>query len=65
MRAALEIEPYVDKAGEFRWRARARNGRIMADSGEGYATEQNLARAIDRFVRYIGTGEVHVLTLKR
>jgi len=34
-RAAFEV--YEDKAGEFRWRLRHRNGRILADSGQGYS----------------------------
>lgn len=31
------IEFYCDKAGKWRWRAK-RNGRIIADSGQGYTT---------------------------
>lgn len=27
---------YIDAAGEYRWRLRSRNGRTLADSGEGY-----------------------------
>ena len=27
---------YKDAAGEFRWRLYAQNGRVIADSGEGY-----------------------------
>jgi uncharacterized protein YegP (UPF0339 family) len=27
---------YKDKAGEWRWRRKAANGRITAESGEGY-----------------------------
>lgn len=30
-------EIYRDARGEYRWRVRASNGRIVADSGEGYA----------------------------
>lgn len=37
-----KIEFYTDRAGEHRWRFRADNGRILADSGEGY---KNLADA--------------------
>lgn len=29
-------EIYRDEKGEFRWRVRAANGRIVADSAEGY-----------------------------
>lgn len=30
------VEFYRDRAGEWRWRLKARNGRILADSAEGY-----------------------------
>jgi uncharacterized protein YegP (UPF0339 family) len=36
MKRTAKIEMYVDKKGEWRWRFVARNGRIIADSGEGY-----------------------------
>ena len=29
---------YLDRAHEYRWRLLARNGRIIADSAEGYKT---------------------------
>jgi uncharacterized protein YegP (UPF0339 family) len=32
----MKIVYYQDKRGEWRWRARAKNGRIVAESGEGY-----------------------------
>lgn len=38
---------YEDEAGEWRWRLLARNGRIIADSGEGYSTRSNGQRAIE------------------
>ena len=40
---------YQDKTGAWRWRFVAANGRIMADSGEGYCSEFNANRAIRRF----------------
>ena len=36
--AAFDV--YVDEAGEWRWRLVHANGKILADSGEGYATRQ-------------------------
>lgn len=30
------LELYRDHAGEYRWRLTAKNGEILADSGEGY-----------------------------
>lgn len=32
----MQIEFYEDAANEWRWRARADNDEIVADSGEGY-----------------------------
>lgn len=40
----MRIQVYEDHAGEYRWRLRAKNGRILADSGEGY-TRRRRARA--------------------
>lgn len=36
-------EIYRDEKGEFRWRVRATNGRIVADSAEGYANRTDCA----------------------
>ncbi len=44
--AAFEI--YRDNADEWRWRLRHRNGRIIADGGEGYASRRNAVEAVDR-----------------
>lgn len=32
---------YQDRVGEWRWQLKAANGRIIADSGEGYTTKQS------------------------
>lgn len=39
----------MDRAGEWRWRALARNGKVVADSAEGYASERNAKRALSAF----------------
>jgi uncharacterized protein YegP (UPF0339 family) len=39
---------YKDARGEWRWNLKASNGRILADSGEGYKSEQDCKDAIDR-----------------
>lgn len=44
----MVIEVYKDRRAEWRWRARARNGRIVADGGEGYSTLSNARRAARR-----------------
>lgn len=34
-------EVYQDKGGEWRWRLKARNGRVIADSAEGYVDQDD------------------------
>lgn len=38
---------YKDAAGEYRWRYQAVNGRIIADSGEGYKTKKDCRHGLD------------------
>jgi uncharacterized protein YegP (UPF0339 family) len=33
------VQFFKDKRGEYRWRLKASNGEIIADSGEGYKAE--------------------------
>lgn len=42
----MGFEYYQDKRGQWRWRLRARNGKIVA-SGEGFASIRNVLRSID------------------
>lgn len=54
MRASVEF--YQDQKGEYRWRFRI-NGRIMADSGEGYTRRRAAVRAFNRVAeRLLGYG---------
>ena len=46
MRYTFEI--YQDRRGDWRWRLYARNGRIVADSGEGYARQSGAIAAMRR-----------------
>jgi uncharacterized protein YegP (UPF0339 family) len=41
-----QFEMYKDVAGYFRWRLRARNGRIIADSGESYVNKSDCLAGI-------------------
>ena len=36
----MKFHIYKDDKGEWRWRLKATNGKILADSGEGYSTKQ-------------------------
>lgn len=42
------IKVYRDKADQYRWRLVGSNGKIMADSAEGYVTKHNCNQAIGR-----------------
>jgi len=39
------LEYYTDKKGEYRWRLKAGNGKIIANSGEGYKTKAGVEKA--------------------
>lgn len=45
--AEPKFEVYRDKAEEWRWRFRASNGKIIADSGEGYQNKQDCLHGIE------------------
>ena len=47
------IQVYKAKDG-WRWRVKARNGRLIAESGEAYVSDYNARRAFDRFLEIIG-----------
>lgn len=44
--AKAGFEVYEDNAGQWRWRLRARNGRLLASSGQGFASRANVERSV-------------------
>ena len=44
--AECKLEKYQDKRGHWRWRFKAKNGRNIASSGEGYVNEADCNKAI-------------------
>ena len=50
---------YRDRLGEWRWRWRAGNNRIVADSGEGYSSRDAAWRAADSARRAKGRLPAH------
>ncbi len=52
------FEIYEDAAGESRWRLRHRNGEIIADSGEGYASKGGAREAVGRIKEYAADADV-------
>ena len=60
----MKFQVYPDNAGEYRWRLIARNGRQLADSGEGYKRRDRCVRSIVRFsggVLTAATGQIEFL----
>jgi len=47
------FEVYEDAAGKHRWRLRHDNGNIIADSGQGYASSEGVATAVERVREYV------------
>jgi uncharacterized protein len=52
---------YKDAKGEWRWRLKASNGQILADSGEGYKNESECKADIDRVK---GSADAPVIEIK-
>ena len=50
---------YRDKKGEYRWRLRSRNSKIIADSGEGYAHRQACEHGIALLRDWNGDVEIY------
>ena len=57
MRAG-KIEVYVDSKGEWRWRLISANGRIVADSAEGYKRKASVMRAIERVKKLMNISRI-------
>jgi len=58
-------EIYLDKNNEYRWRMVAGNGRIVADSGEGYKTKANAKKGLQTVEYIVTLGETADLTQKK
>jgi uncharacterized protein YegP (UPF0339 family) len=54
----MTIEIYRDKAAEWRWRAKASNGAIIAVSGEGYINIADMRTALFRLRADLPTSEM-------
>lgn len=42
----MRFETYLDKRGEFRWRLKSANGKIIAVSSEGYKNNKDMRKAL-------------------
>ena len=53
-----KFQIFKDKAGEYRWRLRASNNEIIADSAEGYKRKSDCEHGIDLLKLLAPTAEV-------
>ena len=56
---SVHFEFYRDdrRPKELRWRLKAKNNKILADSGEGYGTKQNFKKALEVMISAIMNGQ--------
>ena len=59
----MRFELYRDAKGEWRWRLRARNGEVIAESGEGYARREDCENGI-ALVRQSTEARIEDMTTK-
>jgi uncharacterized protein YegP (UPF0339 family) len=57
MAAGFEI--YQDVAGEWRWRPRAKNGQLLANGGEGFASRSNVIRSLKAVRQAVAKAKDH------
>ena len=44
---------FTDRSGLFRWNFKAKNNKVIADSGEGYTTKQNAEKGMNALIEAI------------
>ena len=57
-----EFDLFKDKRSEFRWRLKAENKQIIADSGEGYKRKANCKHGIDLVKKLAKKAKVEDIT---
>jgi len=58
----LQFELYRDSRQRFRWRLKARNGRVIATSGDSYKAKADCRNAIELIRRDASTATLEDLT---
>ena len=58
---SAEFEVYQDSAGEWRWRLKASNDEVVADSAEGYTRQGDASRAAERVQQLAGSAGFKVV----
>lgn len=53
-----KVEFFKDKKGEYRWRLKASNGQVIADSGEGYSSYDSCRHGFESVKAHIQDAEI-------
>jgi len=54
----VRFRVYKDEVDEWRWQLKARNGRIIGDSGEGYKNKKDMVKSMDLIRKAFGDNTV-------
>jgi len=54
----MKFQVYKDKIGQYRWRLIATNGRVIADSGEGYVNKSDCLAGIQLVKQFASTAPI-------
>ncbi|ULQ45926.1 DUF1508 domain-containing protein [Flagellatimonas centrodinii] len=59
-----KFEHYQDRRKQHRWRLRAPNGRIIADSAEGYTTKRRCLGGIESVIDSAWEAQSNIVEVK-
>jgi len=60
MRKMMTMYFYRDEKKQFRWRLTSKNGRIIADSGEGYLRKSSMTKMAHLITRCDLRGDMNI-----
>jgi uncharacterized protein YegP (UPF0339 family) len=59
-----KVEIYEDARGEYRWRMKASNGRIVATGGEGFTRKSSCRESVDGVWDTFNADDVEIVELE-
>jgi len=64
-KGGMTFEVYKDNAGEFRWRLKAANGKVIATASEGYKAKADCEKGIESIKSGAADAKVVDMTTKK
>jgi|TARA_R110000851_G_scaffold145114_5_gene284470 uncharacterized protein YegP (UPF0339 family) len=59
------FDVFIGKDGHYRWNFKAKNNKIVADSGEGYTTKQNVEKGLSTLIDSIKNEDYKIKFAKK